>query len=354
MAENLLSGRYDLLAEIGRGERTVTHKAQDISLNRTVVVKILRERYAVEHEFVDRFQRAAQAIAGLSHPNIVAVYDIGSDKGLHYLVTEYVEGQSLESLLASKAPLDVEQSLDTAICVCAALGTVHQAGFVHGQLSPRNILLTEDQQVKVSEFGIVDTPPPIPPGDESPSRDTALYLSPEQAMGRRAVPASDVYTLGVILYEMLTGRPPFEGESFSVIAEKHIREEPKPLHVANPRVARSLSVLAHRALAKSSTGRYRTATALEEALMSYRRRSEEMEVAERISVEERRRALERLRAEEEMRAQQHRVAEERVPSPVMAQGPGLDWVAIILGMIAFVAVLGLIPLWLMVFLRYFA
>jgi serine/threonine protein kinase len=352
MAEVLLDGRYDILAEIGRGERTVTYKAQDTSLNRTVVVKILRERYAIQRDFVDRFQRAAQAIAGLSHPNVAAVYDIGSDKGIHYLVTEYVEGQNLESLLASKAPLSIEQSLDIAISVCAALGTVHQAGFVHGQLTPRNILLTEDQQVQVSDFGVVDTPPPLLPGEEFPSRYTSLYLSPEQAMGRRAIPSSDVYTLGVILYEMLTGRPPFDGESFSVIAEKHIREEPEPLHIANPQVPRSLSVLVHRALAKPSTGRYRKATALKDILVDYRRQSEEMEVAERIRLEEKRRALERLREEEEMRTRR-RLAEERAPAPVVVQETGPDWVAMILAMIAFIAVLGLIPLWVMVFLRYF-
>ncbi len=354
MPEILLKGRYRLLAEIGRGEKTVTYKAQDTKLNRTVAVKILRERYAIEQEFVDRFQRATQAISTLSHPNIVAVYDIGSERGLQYLVTEYVEGQSLESLLASKDVLNIEQSLDITISVCSALGIVHRAGFVHGQLTPRNILLAEDQQVKVSDFGVLDTPPPIPPGKESPSRYTALHLSPEQAMGRRIVPASDVYTVAVILYEMLTGHPPFDGESFSVIAEKHIREEPEALHVANPQVPRSLSMLVHRALAKTSTRRYRTVAALRGALTDYRRESEQMEVAERIRLEERRRTLERLRVEEEMEAQRRRLAEERAPSPVVVEVKGPDWVAIILGMTALVAVLGLIPLWVMVFLRYFA
>jgi serine/threonine protein kinase len=354
MAKVLLDDRYDILAEIGRGERTVTYKARDVSLNRTVVVKILEKRYAIQREFVDRFQRAAQAMAGLSHHNIAAVYDIGSDKGIHYLVTEYVEGQNLESSLASKAPLTVEQSLDIAISVCTALGTVHQAGFVHGQLTPRNILLTEDRQVKVSDFGVVDTPAPLPLGEESPSRYTGLYLSPEQAMGRRAVPSSDVYTVGVILYEMLTGHPPFDRESFSVLAEEHIREEPEPLHIANPQVPRSLSVLVHRALVKTSTGRYRTAAAFKDTLIDYRRQSEEMEVAERIRLEEKRRALERLREKEEMRALQQRLAEQKAPSPVVIQETGPDWAAMILAMVAFIAVLGLIPLWVMVFLRYFS
>jgi serine/threonine protein kinase len=342
MAEIVIRDRYHLLAEIGRGQRSVIYKALDSSLNRTVAVKILQEPYAIEQEFVDRFQRSAQAMAGLSHPNIVTVYDIGSDKSLHFLVTEYIEGQSLDSLLASKSRLSVEQSLDIAISVCAALGTVHRAGFVHGRLTPRNILLTQDQQVKVSDFGVVHTPPPIPPALESPSRYAALYLSPEQAVGRRSLPASDVYALGVILYQMLTGRQPFDGESFSVLAEKHIREEPEPLHVANPKVPQSLSALVHRALAKPSTGRYRTAAGLERALIDYRRHRKGIGVAERI------------RVVDEITARPSRLADGKRPSPVMVQGPGRDWVAIVLGLVAFVAVLGLIPLWLMVFLRYSA
>jgi serine/threonine-protein kinase len=352
--EILLNDRYDLLAEIGRGERTVAYKAQDTSLNRTVVVKVLEERYAVEQEFVDRFQRAAQTMAGLSHPNVVAVYDMGSDKGLHYIVTEYVDGPSLESLLASISPLSVEQSVAISMSVCGALESVHQTGSVHGQLTPRSILLAEGQSAKVSDFGIVRTPPPMLPGEETLPRYSTLYLSPEQAMGRRATPMSDVYTLGVILHEMLTGRPPFGGEDSASIADKHIREEPQPPHVGNPQVPRTLSAVVSRALAKTSRDRYRTVMALEEALSDYRLQSEEIEAAERIRLQERRRALELQRVDEQTRARRRRLADGRAPSPHVAQGTGPDWAAIILGMIAFVAVVGLIPLWLMVYLRYFA
>lgn len=353
MAEILLKGRYRQLAEMGHGERTVTYKAQDTSLNRAVVVKVLRERFAVEQDSVDRFQNAARAMAGVSHPNIVAIHDVGSDRDLHYVVTEYVEGQNLESLLASQAPLSPEEALDIAIPVCAALDATHRAGYVHGHLTPRDILLTSDRQVRVSDFGVVDAPP-ISPREQSPSLHAAHYLSPEQAMGRRAVPASDVYALGVILYEMLTGRPPFRGDGSSAIAEKHIREEPDPLSQANPQVPDSLGALVHRALAKTSTARYRTASDMEEALDGYRRQRGKIELLERIGPEERAATLGRRRMDREISAHPRGVAKEKVVSGQAMQRSGPDSVGCVMGVVALVAVLGLIPLWVTVFLRYFA
>lgn len=353
MAEILLKGRYRNLAELGRGERTVTYRAEDTALNRVVAVKILRQRYATDEDFVDRFRRAAQAIAGLSHPGIVAVYDVGTDRDLHYLVTEYVEGGSLESLLATGIPLDVDQALDIAMQVCAALGAVHRAGFVHSQLTPRNILLTKNQQVKLSDFGVFDTPIPTSLAEISSPREAALHLSPEQAMGRRPVPSSDVYTMGTILYKMLAGRPPFDGETFTVIADQHIRAEPEPLDTANPEVPRPLSALVRRALAKTSGDRYRTGTVFQEALMEYRRQSSRRQVAVGIETRNRSGAPERVRREE-VRRRRSRVSREEAPAPIYADKPGPDWIGVILGMIAFVAVLGLVPLWVAVFLRYFA
>jgi len=354
MTEILLKSRYRYLAEIGRGERTVTYKAHDTSLNRMVAVKVLRERYALEEEFVDRFKDAAQAIAALSHPNIVAIYDIGTDRDLHYIVTEYIEGQNLESLVASEGLLGPERALDITIPVSSALGAAHQAGYIHGSLTPRDILVTTDQQVKVSDFSVVATPPPAPAGEESPSRYAALYLSPEQAMGRRPVPASDVYTLGVILYEMLTGHPPFVGESFSAVADKHVREKPEPLESINPQVPRSLSVVVHRALAKASRDRYRTGGALKEALETYRRQSGSLELVERIRAEEERPVPPDALTQQEMEAHRRAMGAMMTPSPAAGQNAGLDWVGCLVGMIAFMAVLGLIPLWVTVFLRYFA
>jgi serine/threonine protein kinase len=354
MDEKLLKGRYEVLAEIGRGQRTVAYKARDTSLDRIVVLKILRDAYAREPQWVDRFHSAARAMAGVSHPNVVDVYDVGTDAGTHYVVTEYVEGQSLESLLASRGTLTLQEALQTAVHVCAALGAAHRAGLVHGQLTPRNILLVEGQGAKVSDFGVVDTPAPVVPGeDDSAAVGSALYLSPEQAMGRRTVPASDVYALGVILYQMLAGRPPFEGEDPSVVKEKHIRQLPEALHLVNPSVPQPLSQLVHRALAKRSTERYRTATDFGAALTGYRRRAEESEVAARVRAEERELALEQRRREWS-EAQRRQRTEEMVVGAAATAARGPDWTLITLSMLAVVAVLGLVPLWLVVVLRYFA
>lgn len=351
MSETMLKGRYRHLAEIGRGERTVAYKAMDTLLDRTVVVKVLRERYAADQEFGERFQGAARAMAGLSHPNIVAIHDIGKDRDLHYVVTEYVEGQNLESLLATGATLGLEMTLDIAIAVCDALGAAHRAGYIHGHLTPRNILLTPEGQVRVSDFGVSETPTATHAGEATRSPYPAIYLSPEQLMGRRATPASDVYSVGVILYEMLTGRPPFHGESFAEIAEQHIRREPEPIHDINPQVPRPLSVLIHPTLAKTSANRYRAGSDLAATLREYWRESARTELAAAavpLEPPEARRIAPGLPED----GAYPRSAEEDLAFAEESSSLGIDWPGCIMGMAALVAVLGLIPLWLAVYLRY--
>ena len=351
MSETMLKGRYRHLAEIGRGERTVAYKATDTLLDRTVVVKVLRERYATDHEFVERFQDAARAMAGLSHPNIVAIHDIGKDRDLHYVVTEYVEGQNLESLLATGATLGLEMTLDIAIAVCDALGAAHRAGYIHGRLTPRNILLTPEGQVRVSDFSVSETPTATHAGEATRSPYPAIYLSPEQLMGRRAVPASDVYSVGIILHEMLTGRPPFHGESFAEIAEQHIRREPEPIHDINPQVPRSLSVLIHPTLAKTSANRYRAGSDLAATLREYWRESARTELAAAavpLEPPETRGIAPGLPED----GAYPRSAEDGPAFAEESSGLGIDWLGCIMGMAALMAVLGLIPLWLAVYLRY--
>jgi len=351
MSETLLHGRYQQLAEIGRGEHTVVYKALDTSLDRTVTVKVLRERYAADADFAERFLDAARATAALSHPSIVDIYDIGSDRDLHYVVSEYVEGENLESFLTLHPLPGPEKALEIALPICDALGAAHRAGYVHGHLTPHNVLLSTDGQVKVADLRALE---PAPAAAAEPARSPypALYLSPEQLMGRRATPASDVYSAAVILYEMLTGRPPFYGETYAEVAEQHIRTEPPLLHVANPHIPPSLSGIVHKALAKTSKDRYRTGSDLAHALRDFQRESATKEFMEAVQVEEATATGMGVHGRPEDGARPWPVDTKSVGAEEGARLP-IDFLGCLVGILALVATLGLIPLWLAVYLRYF-
>jgi serine/threonine-protein kinase len=352
MADTLLKGRYRHLAEIGRDEHTVAYKALDVSLDRPVVVRVLREQYAQDDGFVEHFQRAARAMAALTHPNLVLVHDVGRDRDLVFVVTEHIDGQSLDALLISEGPLETEKVLAIAVPLCDGLATVHEAGYVHGQLAPRNVLLTPDGQPKVSGFRVEDVLATESPAGQERSAYVALYLSPEQLMGRRATTASDVYSAGVILYEMLLGRPPFLGESYDEIAEQHIRRVPDPLHVANPQIPIPLSSVVHTALSRPSADRYRSAGELAEALRAYESSSGRALLADRPEGAGPRQPS--TPDEPEIFSPAYpRAAPLESVSAGEDQGRHLDWVGCLMMLVAAVAVLGLIPLWLAVFLRYF-
>jgi serine/threonine protein kinase len=351
MAETLLQGRYRQLAEIGRGEYTVVYKALDTSLNRTVTVKVLRRRYAADADLAQGFLEAARATAALSHPDLVAIYDIGNDRDLYYVVSEYIEGENLESFLASCPLPGPKKALDIALPICDALGAAHRAGYVHGHLTPRNVLLSTDGQVKVADLRAWEGIPPAAT-ETGGSPYLALYLAPEQLMGRRATPASDVYSAGIILYEMLSGRPPFHGEVFAEVAEQHIRTEPPLLRVVNPHIPPSLSGTVHKALAKTSTDRYRTGSDLARALRDFQHESATREFMEAVPIEE------AAAAEVTVRG---RAEEAAYPWPAHAEFVEieeggrfrLDVLGCLVAIAALVATLGLIPLWLAVYLRYF-
>ena len=351
MSETLLHGRYQQLAEIGRGEHTVVYKALDTSLDRTVTVKVLRERYAADADFAERFLDAARATAALSHPSIVDIYDIGSDRDLHYVVSEYVEGENLESFLTQHPLPGPEKALDIALPICDALGAAHRAGYVHGHLTPPKVLLSSDGQVKISDLRALEAAPAAAT-ETAHSPYLALYLSPEQLMGRRAIPASDVYSAAIILYEMLTGRPPFYGELFAEVAEQHIRREPPLAHVANPHIPDSLSGIVHRALAKTSTDRYRTGSDLAQALRDFQRESATREFMEAVQIDEVAVAGMGVRGRPEDDAYSWPIDAESVGAEEGARLP-IDFLGCLVGIVALVATLGLIPLWLAVYLRYF-
>jgi hypothetical protein len=342
----LLNNRYRLLTIIGEGGMATVYRAQDIMLGRTVAVKLLHERRASDEAFLARFYHEAQAAANLDHPNIVSVYDIGRDGNRHYIVMEYVEGRNLKELILESAPFPIERALTVAIQVCAAVGAAHKAGLIHCDVKPQNILVTTDGRLKVTDFGIARalTSAPVVEGGEV--WGTPDYLSPEQAAGERLGPSSDVYSIGVVMYEMLTGYLPFEAESGMAMALKHLREEPTPVNELNPRVPPGLARIVHKVLAKEPSARYRTASQLAQILINYHRAGEAMTTIQQPLVVKR-----ELQPTELLPPLEERVGYYEEGAE-WEEESGWDWVAVALGAVALVSVLGLAPLWTLVYNRY--
>lgn len=265
-AQRILNNRYELLAKVGDGGMAVVYKARDIMLNRTVAVKILRESYATDPAFLARFNREAQAAANLNHPNIVNVFDTGQDGDIHYIVMEYIEGSNLKELIVKQAPLPASQAIEIAAQICDAINYAHTKGLIHRDIKPQNILLTNDGTVKVTDFGIAKGY-----GDQNLTQTgitlgTVHYFSPEQAKGLQVSPQSDIYSIGVVLYEMMTGRIPFESDNPVALAVKHIEELPPPPRRYNPSIPTTLEGIILKALNKDPKDRYPNAASMAKAL----------------------------------------------------------------------------------------
>ncbi len=278
MKPTVLNDRYRLTELVGAGGMATVYRGEDLLLERPVAVKFLREPYASDAEARERFVHEARAAAKLDHPNVVHIYDVGVDQGGHpFLVMELVQGQDLKSLIHKDAPLPVVQAVRLAQSIAAGVGAAHRINIVHCDLKPQNILVTEDGQVKVADFGIARALAPDD-NDNEPVEvvwGSPHYLSPEQARGYRPTPASDVYSIGVMLYEMLTGVPPFHDPDPEVLAMKHCREEPAPLAALNPRVPSGLDWLVRKILSKEPTQRYRNGDQLGIALDQYLQHGED-------------------------------------------------------------------------------
>jgi serine/threonine-protein kinase len=264
-----LGGRYRLLELLGEGGMARVYKGQDTLLERTVAIKVLREQFAADPQVLALFQGEARAAARLSHPHIVAVYDVGEERGRPYIVMEYVEGPSLKEVLDREGPLSVSRVVEIARQVCAGLQYAHERGIVHRDIKPHNILLPPHGLAKIADFGIARALGAASVTQPGTVFGSPYYLSPEQARGEECTPASDIYSLGAVLYEAATGRPPFQGDSPVATALKHVNESPLPPQQANPRVPPGLAAIIMRALAKDPRARFATAGDMGQALASY-------------------------------------------------------------------------------------
>src|SRR5579883_975806 len=270
-ASRVYSERYELDHLIARGGMAEVYRARDRLLDRPVALKVLFPELSVDRAFVERFRREAQAAANLSHPNIVPVFDWGEDTGTYFIVMEFVDGRPLSAILKSSKVLSPERAADIGASVAAALGYAHKNKVIHRDVKPGNVLITDEGQVKVTDFGIaraLNTEESLT--QTGAVMGTATYFSPEQAEGAGVDARSDIYSLGVVLFEMVTGRPPFMGESPVAVASKHVREDVPAPRSINPAVPSDLEAVILKCLAKSPDYRYATAEDLRVDLLRFR------------------------------------------------------------------------------------
>ncbi len=266
----LLAGRYRIVSPLGSGGMADVYLAEDERLGRLVAVKVLKARLAADGEFVERFRIEARAAASLNHPSIVGVYDRGSADGATYIAMEYVRGESLKQRLRRDGALPPDEAVTIALAVLSALAAAHARDIVHRDVTSYNVMLDEGGRVVVTDFGIARM------GDSALTRTGAMmgtssYLSPEQAQGRPADERSDLYSLGVVLYEMLTGRVPFRGETDVAVAMQHVSTAPANPRTLEPAVSEALAGVAMRALSKDPADRYQSADEFAAALRTARR-----------------------------------------------------------------------------------
>ncbi|HSJ16805.1 MAG TPA: protein kinase [Solirubrobacterales bacterium] len=277
MTGNLISGRYELDGRLGSGGMSSVYQATDRVLERTVAVKVLAEHLSDDDKFVARFRREALAVAKLIHPNIVQVFDTGVDAGRHYIVMEYVEGRSGAQILQSNREITPEVAVEIGAQACAGLEYAHRQGIIHRDVKPGNLMVIggpapdgdggpDDMTVKLTDFGIARAGEQTRLTQVGSVVGTAAYLAPEQARGEEATPSSDVYALGVVIYQLLTGRLPYEGSSLAELAIRRESEHPLPPSSYNQAVPETLSDAVLRALHNDPNERYGTARTLAGAL----------------------------------------------------------------------------------------
>ena len=366
----LLNNRYQLESRLGGGGMAVVYRARDLMLERTVAVKVLREDYSNDPAFRERFRQEAKAAANLSHPSIVTVHDFGLDAGKLFIVMEYVPGTDLKTLQQTRGRFSVEEAVPLLIQACAGIGYAHRAGLVHCDVKPQNMLVTPDQRLKVTDFGIARALASIRPDEQaSVVWGSPQYFSPEQAAGAAPSPASDVYALGVVMYEMLSGRLPFTGNTAAELAQMHRSMPTPPPRHFNPNIPPALEQIILKVLSKEPSARYRTADQLGRVLMSFNRATTVSPVvdAARNPVAPRTplapssqppaaatvsRPAPQPAPPQAMPRPIPPPAAQPLPRPSQDDPLNIDWGTWALALLAAIAVLGLAPLWTWVILLY--
>lgn len=295
-----LAGRYEILERVGGGGMAIVYKGLDVLLNRKVAVKVLRQQYVNDEEFIQRFRREAQAAASLSHPNVVSIYDVGQEGETHYIVMEYVDGMTLNEIIKERAPLQVEEAIRYASQICDALDHAHHNQIIHRDIKPHNILIGKNGRVKVTDFGIARAVTASTITQTGSVVGSVHYFSPEHAKGISAGAKSDLYSLGIVLYQMLTGRLPFLGESPISVALKHLQENVEEPRKVNPLIPQSVENIILKAMRKNPDERYQSAMEmlkdLETCLLPERRNEAKVVFDDDDDDEEKTRVMPAIRA----------------------------------------------------------
>jgi len=345
----VLNNRYQLLERIGTGGMSDVFRARDLMLERSVAIKVLHEKYSDDKAFQDRFTAEARAAANLSHPNIVTVHDFGYDHDQLFIVMEHIPGKDLKTILRQRGRYSIDEAIPLMVQACAGVGYAHRAGLVHCDIKPHNFIVTPDKRLKVTDFGIARALSTIQPDERADVVwGSPQYFSPEQAVGEAPSPSSDVYSLGIVLYEVLTGALPFTAPSSEELARLHLEMNPIPPREYIPDIPSTLEEIVLKVLAKEPSARYRTADQLGRVLLRFGTQRDATP-SPALSLTPEVTTYQEPDSQPSKPQPAFNIPEIKLPEVYL---PEVDWGTTALGLGALLAVLGLIPFWIWIFILY--